>query len=134
MILADVNFIAVFIGALAVYLLGWFWYSSKAFGQEWIRGLGYRSEELSMQWYHFVGGFLTAFVTAWVFAGLIDFFDILDVLDGMQLGFWIWLGFIATTCFGGYLWERKTFNVYLINVGYHLVSLLFLGAFLTYWN
>lgn len=134
MILTEVNFVSILIGALATYLLGWFWYSPKVFGHEWIRGLGYRSEEISVQWYHFVGGFLVAFVTAWIFAGLINYFEIDEIKEGVQLGFWIWLGFIATTCFSGYLWERKTFNVYLINIGYHLVALLFLGAFLTYWS
>lgn len=134
MILADVNFAAVFVGALITYLFGWFWYSPKAFGQEWMRGLGYRREEVSMQWYHFLGGFLVSFVTAWVLAALILSLNITDITEGVSFAFWIWLGFIATTFFGGYLWEKKTFNVYLINIGFQLVSLLFLGAFLTYWR
>lgn len=132
--LSDVNLVSVFIGAIITYLLGWFWYSPRVFGHEWMRGIGFRAEELSVQWYHFVGGFLVALVTAWVFANLITYFNIVEIGEGVWLGFWLWLGFIATTCFSGFLWERKTFNVYLINVGYHLVSLLFLGAFLTYWS
>lgn len=131
---ADLNLVAVFIAAVVTYLFAWFWYSYKAFGQEWSRGLGYRSEELNMQWYHFVGGFLVSFVTAWVFAGIINHYNILDVREGVELGFWIWLGFIVTTFFSGYLWEKKTFNVFLINIGFQLISLLFLGAFLTYWR
>ncbi len=134
MVLTDVNFAAVFIATLAVYLFGWFWYSPKAFGKAWIRGLGYRKEEITMQWYHLLGGFAVTFLTAWILAALIRNFAIIEIQAGVSFAFWIWLGFIFPSFFAGYLWEKKTFTVFLINVGFQLVSLLFFGAFLTYWR
>ncbi len=39
-ITANVNWIAVGIGAVLSYLLGWFWYSPKLFGTNWAEGVG----------------------------------------------------------------------------------------------
>ena len=33
-----VSWAAVFVGAIASFLLGWFWYSPKAFGPKWAKG------------------------------------------------------------------------------------------------
>lgn len=35
-----VNWIAVLIGAVAAFLLGWLWYSPMLFGKRWAEGLG----------------------------------------------------------------------------------------------
>ena len=39
-ITANVNWIAVGIGAVLSYLLGWLWYSPKLFGTKWAEGVG----------------------------------------------------------------------------------------------
>jgi len=36
----EVNWIAVLVGAVAAYLLGWLWYSPKLFGTKWMAGVG----------------------------------------------------------------------------------------------
>jgi len=36
----NVNWIAVVVGAVLSFLLGWFWYSPKAFGTKWADGVG----------------------------------------------------------------------------------------------
>lgn len=39
-ITANVNWLAVGIGAVLSYLLGWLWYSPKLFGTKWAAGVG----------------------------------------------------------------------------------------------
>ena len=36
----NVNWIAVIVGAVAAFLLGWIWYSPKVFGTKWAEGVG----------------------------------------------------------------------------------------------
>ena len=36
----NVNWLAVIIGAVAVFILGWLWYSPKLFGLKWAEGVG----------------------------------------------------------------------------------------------
>lgn len=39
-LVTDVNWLAVVVGAVAAFALGWFWYSEKAFGKKWMAGRG----------------------------------------------------------------------------------------------
>ena len=36
----NVNWIAVIVGAIASFLIGWLWYSPKVFGLKWAEGVG----------------------------------------------------------------------------------------------
>ncbi len=36
----NVNWLAVIVGAVMAYLLGWLWYSPKLFGTKWAQGVG----------------------------------------------------------------------------------------------
>ena len=39
-ITANVNWIAVLVGTVVSFLLGWLWYSPKLFGRKWAEGVG----------------------------------------------------------------------------------------------
>lgn len=39
-IITGVNWLAVIVGAVAAFLLGWLWYSEKMFGAKWAEGVG----------------------------------------------------------------------------------------------
>ena len=39
-ITADVNWLAVIVGWVLAFLLGWLWYSPKLFGEKWAEGVG----------------------------------------------------------------------------------------------
>ena len=36
----NVSWIAVIVGAIASFLLGWLWYSERLFGEKWAEGVG----------------------------------------------------------------------------------------------
>ena len=36
----DLNWLAVIVGAVVAFLLGWLWYSPKMFGTKWAEGVG----------------------------------------------------------------------------------------------
>ena len=36
----DVSWMAVIVGAIASFLLGWLWYSDRLFGEKWAEGVG----------------------------------------------------------------------------------------------
>ena len=39
-ITADVNWLAMIVGAVVAFLMGWAWYSPKLFGKKWAEGVG----------------------------------------------------------------------------------------------
>jgi len=52
-------------------------------------------------------------------------------LLGLDLGFTMWIGFIAPIMFGIVLWERKPVRLYLLNVMFQLISLLVMAVILS---
>lgn len=52
---------------------------------------------------------------------------------GAQVGFWIWLGFIAASSLSAVLWEGKKPVIYYIYNSYMLLSLLVFGGMLAVW-
>jgi hypothetical protein len=56
------------------------------------------------------------------------------VKSGALTGFWLWLGFIATSNLETVLFESRPLGLYFINNGYHLVGLLGMGALLAVWR
>lgn len=43
-ITANVNWLAVIVGAVLAYALGWLWYSPKLFGAKWAEGVGAKTD------------------------------------------------------------------------------------------
>ena len=46
-ILLNINWLAVAVGAILAYLLGWLWYSPKMFGAKWMEGVGVSRDDPS---------------------------------------------------------------------------------------
>lgn len=134
MAFSDINFLAIVVIIIFNMILGMLWYSPKVFGTVWAREHNFELTDLKATPLHYVGAIVVSFVMAVVFAIIINWLDIFTVSDGLKLGFTIWLGFIATTHFSGVLWAKKPLNVYFIDSGFQLISMLFMGALLTAWS
>ena len=46
-IILNINWLAVVVGAIVSYLLGWLWYSPKMFGTKWMEGVGVSCDDPS---------------------------------------------------------------------------------------
>ena len=50
------------------------------------------------------------------------------LMDGALTGFWAWLGLVATTTAINGVFQGKSWNLWLIDNGYLLLSLVVIGA------
>ncbi len=130
---------AVLLAALVPLLLGTFWYSPLIFGAHWIRLSGLRLSDIKQPRMAVAGALLgslaAALVMSLVLALLIENLWAVSPFDGMVIGFFVWLGFIATTTLPEYLFggQAKPYSLYFLVNGYHLVSLMLMGALLVLW-
>jgi hypothetical protein len=69
-----------------------------------------------------------------VLAHVIRFAGATTVLQGLAVGFFVWLGFVAVVTIGTVTFERKPIRLFLLNNGYLLLSLLAMGAILAVWG
>jgi hypothetical protein len=134
MVFGEVNYWAVIVATIVNMVLGSFWYSPQFLGKTWAKAHGFDIDQLWPQIWNYVGAFFVALILAWVFSMLTHAFGVTTFWGGMQLGFWIWLGFIATTHFSGVIWAKKSWMAYLIDMGYQFVIMIILGVLLALWQ
>jgi len=134
---SEVNYLAVLVAAVASFLLGWLWYG-PFFGKPWMKLMNFDKNSMKSMKLSpvtaMILGFLTYLIIAYVLAGFISILNAATIVEGMKIAFWIWLGFIATTTLGSFLWEGKSIKLYLLNNAYNLLNILVIAVILTAWK
>lgn len=130
----QINFIAVIVAALSMFLIGGLWYSPKVFGKLWLKELGKDKSflETGNMKAIFGGAFLLALVMAFNLAGFISGYEswIWGLIGGVLAG----LGWVAMSIGIIYLFERRSFKIFAINAGYIVVSFIIMGLILGLWK
>jgi hypothetical protein len=139
----EVNYLAILVGAIASMVLGALWYSPALFGTAWMKLCGMTQKDLEeakkkgmakSYAINFVAVLLTSYVMAHFVQGWFESqSDYSGLVIGLKTGFWLWLGFFATSMLGMVLWEGRPMKLYLINTSYYLAQLLMLGAIIGGW-
>lgn len=128
-----INVIAVILAALSAFFLGFLWYT-VVFGKIWQREIGMRKEGVSSKSTQqppslgklLGGSFLLELVMA---ANLSAFLGsnagwLIGLMAGVAVGFgWVSLAFGVN-----YLFEGKSFKLWLINAGYNTVVFAVMGV------
>ncbi len=134
-----VNLTAVLVAAVSSMVAGFLWYSPILFGKPWMKLVG-MTDKIMKDAKAGMGktyglSFLGGLVMAYVLAHIVSYTNSTTWQTGMQAGFWMWLGFVATTGANEYLFsvKPKPWTLYLINQGNLLVTLLVMGAILASW-
>lgn len=129
-----VNYVAVLACGVASMVLGFLWYSPLLFGKPWMALMGLtakKMEESKKDMPKTYGTmFVTALIMAYVLSGFVGLSQATTVTAGLQVGFWAWLGFVATVMLSNVLFGGKPVKLYLIDTTYQLVNLLIMGAIL----
>jgi hypothetical protein len=69
-----------------------------------------------------------------VLAHFAALFGVVTAPAALELAFWAWLGFYATTLMGPVLWEKMAIELWYINAGRWFVSLLAMALVLSLWH
>jgi hypothetical protein len=132
--LSAINYWAVLAAAVSAFVLGGLWYSPLLFGNAWLRETGLTKEQLDRAnpavtfGVSFVLAVLASFVFA-MFLGPKPAFGFAVAAGAMAGLFWV------GTSFGiNYLFEHKSFRLFLVNAGYHTVQYTLIGAVLGLWH
>jgi len=134
----EVNYLAVLVSAVIGFIIGGFWYSQSGFGKQWMRLMKISKKDVEKvkkkgMAKSMIIAFLSTIVMAYVLAIFIKYVGTSTIIGGVLVGFWIWLGFLATAGLSSILWEGRPFKLYLINVTHYLVVLVVMGAILAVW-
>ncbi|NUN10890.1 MAG: DUF1761 domain-containing protein [Ignavibacteriaceae bacterium] len=130
----DINYLAVFVAALAGFIIGAIWYSPLLFSKVWVRETGLKEEELKNA--NMVKIFGTSFVLMFIQSVMLSSFvaDEEGALFRMIAGMIIAVGWIVTSIGVLFLFERRSFKLFLIDAGYFVVTFMVMGAILGAWK
>jgi hypothetical protein len=127
------NIFAVLTAAVATFVLGGLWYSPALFGKAWQRESGVTDEQMrtSNKTMIFLVAFLLSLVATVVFALFLG--PRPPVSLGLGAGFSAGLCWVAASFGINYLFEHRSFKLWLINAGYHTLQFTIIGLILALW-
>lgn len=130
----EFNYWAILAASLSTFLLGGIWYSPAVFGKAWMKENGFTEEGMKNS--NMVKIFGLAFILAIISAVNLAMFlgPEKDVIMGAVWGFAAGFGWVATFVGTHYLFERKSFKLFLINAGYSVVALMIMGVIIVLFN
>lgn len=134
-----IHYPAVLVAAVIHFALGALWYSPVLFAPSWMAGNGLTMDmakeitggRMAMMY----GGTFVAFIVVYyIMAHFVSYTKSTTAMQGAQTGFWLWLGFVATTLFVTITYVMKPYSVFLIDAGYWLISMIIGGMLLAVWR
>lgn len=130
-----INYWAVLVSAVILWVLGALWYSPLMFAKPWVAIVGRQMGEKPKG---VVRGMISSFIgdlfLAFVLAHIILWSHAASAFDGVHIGTLMWIGFVAAPLYPQSIYEGRPVKYFLINSVYWLVGLLIIAALLTIWR
>jgi hypothetical protein len=143
MVFGNLNYLPVLVAAIASFAFGAVWYSLLA--RQWMAARGMTDADMARAKAEmgpvpvpYIVAFVAELVMAWMFAGLLLHMDqgglASSIRTGLISGFFLWLGFVATTMAVNHAFQGARTAQSLIDGGHWLGVLLIQGAVLGWWG
>lgn len=129
MVLFEISVWQMLLALVAYMAIGSLWYS-VVFGNVWLKAVGKSKAEAAMGGPAMLGA---VFGEAMVVLGLAYVNLLVGVsgwMSGALLGVIMWLFFVTGTALVNSAFQGKSLQLYLIDMGYHLVGMMVAGAIL----
>lgn len=128
--------LAMVIAAVLRMVVGYVWYSPLLFGKQWMRLTAKDTKSMNKKGIgklyalEFLGGFVMAFMLGHI----VTLYHTKSLIDGATIGLWIGIAFVLTTTLGDYMFNNRPRELYFINNGYQIISLILMGIVLAKWG
>ena len=134
----NINYLAVFVAALASFALGSLWYHASLFGKSWQQELGFTEEYLKEgnMGKIFGAAFVMMLVISFGMAMLVQghYPEEISWLQGLYHGLYVGFLFVATSYGVNMLFQRRSVKLWAIDSFYQIACLALMGAILGAWH
>jgi hypothetical protein len=128
-----VNVWAVITVVLLLQAIGAVWYSKALFAQEWMRAVGLTAADVKDPTPFFIS-IVASFISAVVISLIVSFAKINTFMEGVKLGFFLWIGLALPTLAVHYSFAGRSLDLILIDGGHELLSLVLAAGVLSAWK
>lgn len=131
----QLNFVAILVSAVIVWMLGALWYSPLLFAKPWVAIVGRKMGEKPKGVIRgMIGSLIGDILLCLVLSHITVWSGADSFLHGALIGVILWLGFVAGPLYPQSVYEGRPFAYFAINGGYWLVSLVAITGLLTVWK
>jgi hypothetical protein len=124
----EINYLAVFLAALSAFFLGFLWYTI-IFAKPWQKLIGMDSKSKNAPTPNLgkllIGSFILEVIMAFNLAAFIG--KDADWIFGLGAGIAAGLGWVSLALGVNYMFEGKSFKLWLINAGYNTLVFAIMG-------
>ena len=140
MTIPALNYLAVLVAGVLIFMLGGLWYSPVLFAKPWMAQMGKTEADFKA---HAAGTnmaanygavFLCGLITAWALAVVVYGLNATTAIAGASVAALCWLGFAAATSYGTSLFSMGRSGLWMINTAYNLVAFVVAGIVLALWR
>jgi hypothetical protein len=130
----NLNWLAIIVAAVSVFVLGGLWYSPLMFAKRWMKETGITEESTKNT------NMIKLFTFAFILSLIASFFLAMFIGSkagagfGAIAGFMAGLGWVFTFMGISYLFESRTLVHFLINSTYSVISLTIMGLIIGVWQ
>src|SRR5256885_4487769 len=136
--MVHLNYLAVLVAAVAVFVLGWLWYSPLLSYKPWMRLRGLdpvaAMAGAKMPTGKLLIELVRCLVLACVVARLVALLGVSSGLGAVHVGLSLWVGFPVILLTGSILWDNVPWRVAAIHAGDWLVKLLVIPIIVSAWR
>jgi hypothetical protein len=135
----QINYTAVAISSIILFIIGSAWFSPLLFSNIWMKELGRhnvtRPHPTPNELYTKMAiALVQNIIISLGMATLVNMLDVTTLQSGLCLGLMTSVCFVAPTLGSVFLWEGRSLTLYLIDFGYAGVSLIVSSVFLSWWR
>ena len=129
------NYAAVFIAALAYWLLGAVWYG-VLFGARWtvLEKVSVEQAKSMNPVVPYVVSFVLNILIAYSLAQICIWRNANTIGRGASVGVLLWIGFVGPITFTTYMYEMRPTELFAINQFYPLAGMVLMGAIIGTWT
>lgn len=131
----NVNYLALLAVVVMNMVIGYLWYSPMLFGKQWMKLIGKSEAELKKG--NMAEAMSLMLLCAVVMAFILNQVVLpapVNFVSGAVIGFWMWLGFVATSTAAPSIFEGKPWKLYFINNSYNVLTMVLMGGILAIWR
>ena len=134
-----INYWAILVSTLVAMVIGFIWYG-PLFGKVFSQAAGFDKKTPEEQavmkkgmWKGYVFQFIASLLMFYVLAWIEYYIFAWGPWEGMQVAFWMWLGFVLPVKFSDMLWGGSK-TLFWLSVCNMLLTLLIAGAIIGAWQ
>ncbi len=130
----QINILAILAATVSSFVLGGLWYSPILFAKAWMRECGLTEDKVNSRNKGMIFGpaIVLNLVGVFVFAMFLG--PNVTPVQGTLYGFSAGLAWVGGSIGIGYLFEGRSFKLFLINAGYETIKYTLIGLILGLWH